>query len=571
MGLVTAFILFNLAYFYLERPVLAFWFTDWSNPLMLWGLFLIWLAVTGIIKHGRGGFGNSILDKLSGKLGGRTPENTNTINITVQKIVKKYKRIALIGIAFIIISLLNSLLLPMLASNPLFFNQAYRNLIGNVQESSFTADVEPIKLSQIRIIDQETAIKLADKKIGEIPALGSATRLGEMDLQKVQDKLFYVAPLEHRGFFQWLSNFSQGSRGYIMVSATDPQDVRLIENVKGHDIYLKYQTNAFLFDYLPRYLYFHGFFNIGMTDYSFEIDDDLNPYWVVTLYKNTIGYNGPDTVGAVLVNAQTGAISQYGMNDVPAWVDRIQPEGFIYKQIRDWGEYINGFWNAIFAKTGILRPAGDHLNLIYGNDNRTYWYTGITSAGRDESTVGFVLVDSRNKEAKWYKLAGATEDAAKRSAEGQVQEKGYRAGDPVLYNINGTATYIASLKDKEGLLKLVSFVSVENYNIVGVGPDIESASRAYQQNLIDKGNLYVPGNETKQVTLQGKVTRFSPVVKGGESYFYFTIENDPRIFIGTVNTSPKIPLVKLGDTVEVTINDSKESPLGILQFNASGY
>ena len=141
----------------------------------------------------------------------------------------------------------------------------------------------------------------------------------------------------------------------------------------------------------------------------------------------------------------------------------------------------------------------------------------------------------------------------------------------MLYNINGVATYIAPLKDKEGLLKLVSFISVENYNIVGVGPDIESALRAYQQNLVGRGNSFVPSNDTKQVHLQGTVNRVSQVVKGGESYFYFTLENDPRIFIGTVNTSPKVPLVRLGDAVVVTINDSKESPLNILKFEAAGY
>jgi len=572
MSLVALFIIVNLFYFFTEMPVLAFGFTDWSNPLILWGMFFIWYAVRSMARLGSSAFGNTVWGALLNKFFGVMPEEeSKVVNVSPHQSIAKFKRIAFVGLALMAVGLLNSSILPFLTSNTLFFNQSYRGLIGDVPESSFTADVEPINLSQIRIIDLETALKLADKKIGEVPALGSATRLGDMTLQKVQDKLFYVAPLEHRGFFQWLTNRSQGSKGYIMVSATNPQDVRLIQSINGRDVFLKYQTNGFLFDYLPRYLYFHGYINIGITDFSFEVDDDLNPYWVVTLYKNKIGYRGSDAVGAVLVNAQTGEITKYAMNDVPAWVDRIQPEAFIFRQIRDWGEYINGFWNSIFAKTGTLKPTGDHLNLIYGNDNNIYWYTGITSSGRDESTVGFILVNSRNKDAKWYKVAGATEDAAKKSAEGQVQEKSYRAGYPVLYNINGVATYIAPLKDKEGLLKLVSFISVENYNIVGVGPDIESALRAYQQNLVGRGNSFVPSNDTKQVHLQGTVNRVSQVVKGGESYFYFTLENDPRIFIGTVNTSPKVPLVRLGDAVVVTINDSKESPLNILKFEAAGY
>ena len=351
----------------------------------------------------------------------------------------------------------------------------------------------------------------------------------------------------------------------------NPQDVRLIQQVNNKPVYLKIQTNGFVMDYLPRYLYFHGIVNAGMADYSFEVDDDLNPYWVVTLYKNKVGYSGPDATGVVLVNAQTGEIQKYSMNDVPAWVDRIQPESFIYRQIAGWGEYINGYWNSLLAKTGTLKPTGDQMHLIYGNDDKVYWYTGITSSGKDESSVGFLLVNSRTKDAKWYKVAGATESAAKKSAEGQVQEKSYRAGYPILYNIHGVPTYIAPLKDKEGLLKLVSFISVENYNLVGVGPDIESALRAYQLNLISKGNVFVPGNEIKPVRLQAKVTRFSQVVKGGESYFYFTLEGDPRIFVGTINNSPKLSLARPDDIVAVTFNESKEAEISISQFDILGF
>ena len=573
MSFLLLFLIINLIYFYMERPVIALGFTDWSNLLILWGLLFVWYALKGLVRIGLGNMKDSFLTRIVEKIlrrpiGGN--ENEKVVHLTESPAAKKYRRIMQAGVVIIVISLLNSTVLPILTSNALLFNQAYRNLLGPVQESSFTADIEPIKLSQIRIIDHETAARLADKKIGEVPALGSATRLGELVLQKVQDKLYYVAPLEHRGFFQWFSNM-QGSRGYVMVSATNPQDVRLIEKINGQDLYLKYQNNAFLFDYLPRFLYFHGYINVGQTDYSFEIDDDFNPYWVVTLYKNKVGYGGSDAVGAVLINAQTGEIKKYAIDELPAWVDRIQPESFVYKQIKDWGEYVNGFWNAVFSKTGTLRPTGNQLHLIYGNDNNVYWYTGITSSGKDDSSVGFILVNSRTKESKWYKVAGATEEAAKRSAEGQVQEKAYRAGYPILYNINGVPTYIAPLKDKEGLLKLVAFISVENYNLVGVGPDIESALRAFQQNLAGKGDLFVPSNEIKQISMQGKITRISQVVKGGESYFYFTLENDPRIFIGTLNTSPKVPLIKEGDTVDITINDSKDSPLGIIKFNTTSY
>lgn len=560
----------------MEMPVLAFGFVGWSNLIIAWGIVLIFISALILLKRFRVFIAKTawgeVLKKVFPQL---FQERANIVDIADYQNngnnFKKYKVIGIIGIVLLVIGMANLLLLPILTSAPVLYSNSYRGLLGEVKESSFSADVEPVNLSQIRIVDEETARKLADKKIGEVPALGSEVQLGDLALQKVQNKLYYVAPLEHRGIFQWLTNHSKGSKGYVMVSATNPQDVRLIQNINGEEVYLKYQMKGFLFDYLPRYLYFHGLFNIGLSDFSFEVDDDLNPYWVATLYKNKVGYQGSDAVGAVTLNAQTGEIMRYTIEKLPRWVDRVQPEEFVYKQIRDWGEYINGFWNSIFAKTGTLKPTSNELHLIYGNDDNVYWYTGITSSGKDGSSVGFIMVNSRTKEAKWYKVSGADEVGAKKSAEGQVQEKGYRSGYPILYNIAGVPTYIAPMKDKEGLLKAVAFISVENYNLVGVGADIEGGLRIYQQVLASKGNQFIPTQELKPIKLQGKLSRVSQVVKGGESYFYFMIEGDSRIFIGNSNTSPKVPLAKVGDIVDLTANDTKESTLSITDFKGESY
>ena len=54
-------------------------------------------------------------------------------------------------------------------------------------------------------------------------------------------------------------------------------------------------------------------------------------------------------------------------------------------------KYVKGYWN--FSNENKLQITED-LTLVYGNDNKSYWYTGITSVGKDESAVGFVLVVS---------------------------------------------------------------------------------------------------------------------------------------------------------------------------------
>jgi hypothetical protein len=56
--------------------------------------------------------------------------------------------------------------------------------------------------------------------------------------------LYWVAPLLHLVFFKWLNN-QEGTAGYVMVSATNERDVKLVQNVAGKAIKIKYQQGAY--------------------------------------------------------------------------------------------------------------------------------------------------------------------------------------------------------------------------------------------------------------------------------------------------------------------------------------
>jgi hypothetical protein len=135
----------------------------------------------------------------------------------------------------------------------------------------------------------------------------------------------------------------------------------------------------------------------------------------VTKYKK-IGFSGNDAVGIILVNAQTGEIKEHSIVTTPSWVDRIQPIDFIEEQLNDWGIM---YMDIEFSNANKLQIT-EGLTLVYGNDNKSYWYTGLTSVGKDESAVGFVLVDTRTI---FYKQGGATEYAAQSSAQGKFKKR----------------------------------------------------------------------------------------------------------------------------------------------------
>jgi hypothetical protein len=300
-----------------------------------------------------------------------------------------------------------------------------------------------------------------------------------------------------------------------------------------------------------------------MTDFTFEIDDAGNPYWVVTKYDKKIGFSGDDATGILVVNAESGAIQEYGIDRAPLWVDRIQPIEFVENQLNDWGEYVHGYWN--FSNANKLQIT-EGLTLVYGHNNRSYWYTGLTSVGKDESAVGFVLVDTRTKETTFYKQSGATEFAAQSSAQGKVQEKGYKASLPIPYNINSIPTYVMTLKDDGGLVKMYAMVAISDYTIVGVGNTMRETLMSYKNVYNMAGNKINPNAENNKKVLKSVVTRIQNDVKNGNSFYYFTVKDYPNIFVGSSQLSSQLPVTIVGDSIKVSFDLDLEEVIDVSSF-----
>lgn len=519
-------------YAFVKLPVISFNFTSTLS------VGVIFFVVAGVI--------DMMLDKEE------TTSKTAKYNFTIA-----------IGLAVIMF------VIPFITTTPILHAKAYRNLIGEVKESDFTEDISPVSVNDIRLVDEDMARKLGDKKLGEVPAIGSVSKLGKFHVQNVNGELYWVAPLVHRDIIKWATSLS-GTSGYVKVSASNPQDVQLVQKVGNRDIRIVYQPEAYLLQDLQRHLYIHGVMNVGMSDFTLEINDEGIPYWVVSLYKNKIGFGGSNAVGTAIVDAATGEIKTYTVENTPKWVDRIQPSEFVTSQIADWGRYVNGFINSVVSEKGVLVPT-EGISLVYGEDNKSYWYTGITSSGGDESTIGFMLIDSRTKEARLYKQPGATELAAMKSAEGNVQEKNYEATYPIMYNILGNPTYVSSLKDKAGLVKRVAFISVEDYNVLGIGENKNEALRNYKEALESKGNDLVIDNSAdgiKDNNVEGTVTRISPDVRSGNTSYFITIDSKTDvIFKETSKLSNQLPLTQVGDKVSISYEKAEDGIADMTRFD----
>lgn len=436
-------------------------------------------------------------------------------------------------------------------SSPLFNYQAHRNLIGEVAEVAFSEQIDYMDLSQVPIIDEALADKLADKKLGDIPSLGSQVTVGKMSLQNVDGKLYYVAPLEHTSLLKWL--FNGGTPGYVMVSATDVDNVELITELDGKEMKIKYLESAYLLSNI-RIATFLRDLRKGHDDYTFEIDDDGNPYWVVTRYDTGVGITEQSAIGVTIIDAQTGKSNIYSKEELPEWVDRVEPMDNIDRYLRKWGELVHGVLN-FTDKDKLTTTYG--MNIIY-NQGECYYFTGITSVGNDESLVGFTLTNTVTRETTMYRTSGATELAAMESAEGKVQQYGYSATLPYLLNIDGQPTYFLTLKDASGLVKQYAMVNVSSYSNVAVGSTLKEALSEYRKTM-SLSDISLSGNDTaEKETVTGKVTRIGLVISDEMTYYDMVLENDVRYYTVSTSVSREAALTAVGDTVEITILSGAE-------------
>lgn len=331
--------------FYLFLPVIKFGFIG-IPVLLLLILFLLMISTVGL------------------------QSNPRTKKVTLQGKPNKW-----LGIGIVLL-LVYIIIVPILTSATILHTSSYQKLIGEVKTGEKIGNhIEPISIDKLRVVDQKLAYLLGEKIIGSQPALGSQIDLGTFSIQKVNNELYWVAPLLHSGFFKWLNN-QEGTPGYVMVSATNERDVKLVQTIDGQPVKIKFQPNAFFQSDLHRHVYMNGHASIGLTDFTFEVDESGKPFWVITTFDKKVGFSGDDATGILVVDAQSGNIQPYSIAEAPAWVDRIQPADLIETQLNDWGEYINGYWN--FSNINKLQIT-EGMSLVYGKDNKSYWYTGLTS------------------------------------------------------------------------------------------------------------------------------------------------------------------------------------------------
>lgn len=476
-----------------------------------------------------------------------------------------------------------TLIAPIIAgfqSMEMFHAGQYANRLSVeiVSDSIFHRDVAVIDVKKMITVDADLAQKVAEDVLGEDTGLGSKVEIGKMTMQQItgsftinggrtltfNDDLIWVAPLEHRSYWKWLSN--KVTPGYVIVDATDANIRYLVTELNGKPLQLRYLENAYFEDDIERHIKTNGYLHKGLNDHCFEIDGNGTPYWVLSSYEQTIGFCGEESEGPITVNAETGEIMRYAIENAPAWIDRIQPQGFVQEQIRQWGEYQQGWWNSTcFSKQeNVLLPTRG-MTLVY-SQGRSYWYTGIRSASADKATNGFMLVDTRTKAARFYRKSGFNEEEACNIARGQAEAAAanYDATFPVLYNVRGIPTYFMTYKDASGNIQGYCFVASTNRQAVGCDKLKTVAIQKYLAALQDGQNDRPLDSNVTCETLTGTIRGITLE----EGVYYILLEEKPGYeFTGRSVSFPDIKWSEKGNRVTVSFELGEETVVPLNSFD----
>ena len=476
-----------------------------------------------------------------------------------EKNEKKAKRFKGLMVVPVIVALVG--VLGAVASLTLFPGNAEKySTILNTEDGDFATDIEQADYSTIPFIDRDSAVLLGNRTMGTMADYVSQFEISDLYSQiNYQDAPVRVSPLNYADVFKWWSNHNTGIPAYVIVnmSTQDTQIVRLEDPIY-------YSDSDPFFNNVDRHVQLsHPFYIFG--EKSFEIDDNGKPYWIYPVIDYTVGLFGGETVSrVVLCDASTGECQDLAIDEVPQWVDRAYPADLLIQQY-NWSGALSGGWiNSWLGQSGVKQttPGSDgQLGYNYiAKDDDVWVYSGVTSATADNSIIGFVLINQRTAESKFYPVAGATEESAMSSAEGQVQNLKYEATFPLLINVDNQPTYFMALKDNAGLVKKYAMIDIQRYQNVAVGDTLEETEKSYKKLLRANGVSTDDdsGKATKtNGTATGTISLISPVVLDGNSHYYVMLNGDGTLYDCPVANVVDIVRFKEGDSVTLTVSGDK--------------
>ncbi|RSL34184.1 hypothetical protein D7Z54_06360 [Salibacterium salarium] len=467
---------------------------------------------------------------------------------------KKTKRVPLqsgIGFLFLIVLLFLNLVYPFTVTKDLAE-------MGEIETS--TEPIESVTEEAVRSVPHTYARYKSEIVFGNIDNY-SFYELGESSIQKIDDELFWVTPIEYASVWRWWR--ADSVPGYIKVSAENPNaEAQLVD-----DYEMKYVPSAFLNENLERHVR-QKYEDVILMGASFEPNDDGKPYYAYSYAYYNHYRAGPDADGVILVDAETGEMEKYDLGEQPEFVDNAIDYRMALDYANWFGKYSNGLLNSIFAKEGVHEPTSDEEMIgVLGPDNDMYWMIDHMRPNQDSNTmVGFTMVNAQTGEATYYTGSSGLLNAggAREVVNKSFQREQWSGTQPVLYSVYDSYTWVVPVVDQNGLMREIAMVHADTGTIAH-GSTREEAFSSYRQTLANELDTddYTPTDILEEETVEGTVYRVSNI---NDQVIQVLISGESRVLEFDVTNIADVVFLREGDEIEADVVDTEENVLNVIDY-----
>jgi hypothetical protein len=392
-------------------------------------------------------------------------------------------------------------------------------------------------------------------------------QLGPATLQYVNSQMWYVFPLEFDGAGN-KARLHAIVPGYIMVSAQDPNAFP-VEHYDGLYSMIISLGGGQGSDPV-RWAYDHGYSGYLLDDPTLEINDQGLPFYTVTMLRPRVGWTFDAPVGVLVINAHTGQISRYALDDVPYWVDRVYSQQMAMTIANWYGEYSQAGFQGVGSSNANRFEVSGAPVMVYTGSGHPVWRMLLTSFNSDNSVSKIIEMNAATGAMRVYtpQLPMGVEapvlqafDNASGVGASLVKADHYQAVDLALHVIYGQLTWMATYEPQGSNPSFVGLGFVDAYqataNNVVFGSSKSVALANYLTQLASQGsaNGAAPEQGGQYQTITGKITAIGWDVTGGQKYWYITLSGQPgHVYVGTVSSvGPALVLAQTEDRVTITV------------------
>lgn len=444
-------------------------------------------------------------------------------------------------------------------------NMAYT---ANINKYKTTADAPmpeiDTKTKELPVVNSNKTVRvIANNSISQVKN-SNAYNIDHMRVQYYRGKLKYIVPLDFDGGYFKYRKYREVP-GYLVIDATekDPQ-VKYVEKS------LKYTPSAYFGHDVKRLMY-KKVANQGLTisndSPQLEITDNNEPYYVTTAFKNshTTSLIDFSQFWVVTVNAINGKTNLYRVQDKPKWLDIAITPNIALKELKQYTEYRNGWWNlhgvVTSYKYGVSVPVED-VGTEADSDTLTpisykgkiYYFATLTSYRSEQTSVqGYAYIDAETGKMYLYKEKSnaMTPNIAETYAKNRMRQYKFKATMPLLYRIDGKPTWVVSMVDNKGaFMKYVYLEANGNgtQDTVAIGNNAKDTLDNYR--ALFKGGVGAvdSSNVGKSIKRKGVIDR---VARYNDNTVRFMLKGNSSVYSVSISKMPQAIFLESGDKVSI--------------------